>query len=78
MAFVLLLREPSQNWCSAFGLFKNAEAAQEYAKNIPSDRYQYRIDKATDHELEQALDYKANNNRSFVNPEFLGTRPLRF
>ncbi len=76
MACVIIMHQNGKNWASVFGLFKDELSAKDYLKHCKEPNFSYFIDAATDEEITKALDIHSNNNKAFVNPEFLGIRKL--
>ena len=74
--YVVLLREHGKKWASAYGLFQSTQDAKDYIENNLGQNTQYKIgiSKATDEEIDKALEIRMKSNMSFLGTELVGLR----
>ena len=77
--YVVVIREPSKKWASAYGLFSSVAAARDYMDNELGQNQlnDIWIDDATDEEIDKVLMIRMQSNRSMVGTELVGIRKMK-
>lgn len=72
--YVILEKKPTEKWSAVFGLFNSALSAQDYINSHCKEDYNYSISKATEEEIDKAIEIRMRNAGAFRGTEFLGRR----
>lgn len=77
--YVVVIREPSKKWASAYGLFSSVATARDYMDNeLATDQLnEIWIDEASDQEIDRVLEIRMRSNRSMVGTELVGIRQMK-